>query len=70
MPKCLLAWQQARMDLKTATLHHKWAVAEAKRGGTTPALAKFIKETCKECRIQTARLKELAAPAKRPNTSN
>jgi hypothetical protein len=61
--------ERLALNLATAILRHEWAVAEQKRQGSTPALAKFIKESGKECRDLTAKLGELEPAKKRPKAS-
>jgi hypothetical protein len=54
------------LDLATSVLRHEWAIAEAKRHGSTPALAKFIEESSKECRDLAVKLEKLDPAVKRP----
>ena len=68
MPLRSPEWYRAHLDFTTANLRHRWASAEAKSGGLTPTLARFIEETAKECRTQSARLMKLK-PVKRPRQS-
>jgi hypothetical protein len=59
--------ERLALDLATAVLRHEWAMAEEKRNGSTPAIAKFIEESGKECRDLTVKLGQFKPAAKRPN---
>ena len=61
--------QRLALDLATAVLRHEWAIAEEKRHGSTPALAKFIAESAKECRDLTTKLGQIEAAVKRRKPS-
>jgi hypothetical protein len=51
--------ENLRVELAVAVLRHEWAVAEAERSSVTPALTRFIGESCKECGRLQARLDKL-----------
>jgi hypothetical protein len=48
-----------RLEIVTAAMRHEWALAQAKRNGTTPARAKLIKESGEERRALVEKLSKL-----------
>jgi hypothetical protein len=62
--------ERLRLEIVTAAMRHEWAKAQAKRNGTTPALAKFISESDEERRALVEKLSKLTLPAGRRKTSN
>ena len=48
-----------RLEISIAVMRRDWAIAEGKRNPSTPALAKFIKESREECLALKAELDEL-----------
>jgi len=41
--------ERLRLEIVTAAMRIDWAITEAKRNPTTPALARFIKDSRQEC---------------------
>jgi hypothetical protein len=51
--------ERLRLEITTATMRLDWAIAEAKRNPTTPALIRFIKDSREERRALKAKLANL-----------
>jgi hypothetical protein len=54
--------KRLREEIVTAVMRRDWAIAEAERTGTTPALTRFIEESKSECSVLNAKLKKLIQP--------
>jgi hypothetical protein len=48
--------ERLRLEITTAKMRLDWAIAEAERDPTTPALTRFIEDSRAECRALKARL--------------
>jgi len=49
--------EQLHLEIETAGMRHAWAKAEVKRGGGTPALTQYVRESLQEWRELTAAMR-------------
>jgi hypothetical protein len=51
--------ERLRLEIETAAMRLEWAIAEAKRNPTTPALTRFLEDSREECNVLKTKLAKL-----------